>query len=375
MKKIIYISGTRADFGLMKSTLHLINKNSLFDLKIIVTGMHLMEEFGNTINEIEKENFNIEKINVVYQENNHQGMSIFLADFLKKLIENLKEEKPDLILILGDRAEALAGAIAGHYMMIPVIHLHGGELSSTVDDATRHAITKLAHIHLVATKNSAKRIIKMGEEKFRVNVVGAPGLDSILNINKMSKKEIFSKFNLDITKKTCLLIYHPVSLEADDSEKQMKIILESLKELEIQSVVIYPNADAGSKGIIRILDDYDNKDLFQIHKNINHELFVSLLSSVNFMIGNSSSGIIESASFKIPAINIGSRQDGRERTKNVINVNCDKLEIKAAIQNSLNLDLSELINPYGTGIAGKKIIKFLEKLETNKKVLQKKMSY
>jgi len=378
-RKILYISGTRADYGLMKSVLREIEQNPKLNLEIIVTGMHLMKEFGITLREIEKDGFKIHKINVIYEEDNKESMANFIGKFIQLLTKKIKKIKPDIILLLGDRGEMLAGAIVGAYLTIPVAHLHGGEITSTVDEFSRHAITKLAHIHFPATKKSAERIIKMGEEPWRVHVVGAPGLDTILNSKLLSRDEIGKKFPIKSKEPFILLIQHPVTTEIEEAGKQMEETMKAIKELKINTIVIYPNSDAGGRKIIKVIKKYSNEKFIHSYKSINHLDYLSLMKHAAVMVGNSSSGIIEAPSFKLPVVNIGIRQEGRERANNIIDVPYNKEKIKKAIKIALSKEfkvkLKKCKNPYGDGKTGKRVANILAKIKIDKKLLQKRLSY
>jgi len=379
MRKILYVSGTRADYGLMKSVLFNIKHHSELDLEIAVTGMHFMKQFGYSIREIEKDGFKIHKIKTIYEKDDKESMARFIGKFILQFTGIVKKSKPDIMLVLGDRAEMLAAAIVGAYFTIPVVHLHGGEVTSTVDEFARHAITKLAHIHLSATKKSAERIIKMGEEPWRVHMTGAPGLDSIINKKLFSKNDVFKKLGLNAYKKTILILQHPVTIESDEAQEQIKSTLEAVSQLKCQVVVIYPNADAGGRKMIKIIEKYRKKTNFRIFKNLNYELYLSLMKHADVIVGNSSSGIIEAPSFKLPVVNIGTRQEGRERAKNVIDVPHDKEKIKKAIKKAIGKpfknSLKNIKNPYGDGKAGARVAKILANIKINKKLLQKTLSY
>ena len=244
MRKILYISGTRADYGLMKQTLLAIKKNPNLRLKIIATGMHLMPEFGRTINEIKKDGFRVHKINAIFEKDTKESMANFIGKLIQLLTKKIKKIKPDIILVQGDRVEMLAGAIVGAYLGIPVAHSHGGDVSSTVDESVRHAITKLANIHFPATRKSGERIEKMGEDVWRIFVVGAPRLDSVFKEKLLSKKEVVEKYNLDLSRPVLLVLQHPVSLEVKEAGKQMKETMEAIKELSFQAIISYPGADS-----------------------------------------------------------------------------------------------------------------------------------
>lgn len=381
MRKILYISGTRADYGLIQSTLRNIDNYPELQLEIIATGMHLMEEFGTTVNEIKKDGFTYYAIEATYKKDDKSSMVEFIGVFLQKLSLKIKEINPDIILVLGDRGEMLAGAIAGVYFGIPVAHIHGGDISSTVDDFVRHAITKLAHIHFPATELSAERIIKMGEPEETVFVVGAPGLDSILHERLIESQKIADIYGLDLSKPIILVIQHPVSMEIEDTQDQIRQTLDAVTDLKFQTVVIYPNADAGGRRMIEIINMYEqNNSNIKTYKNIPRKEYLSLLKVASVLVGNSSSGIIEASSFKLPVVNIGTRQKGRERGENVIDANYEKEDIKSKILMCLyDINFKQKVkscnNPYGDGKAGDKITQILCDININERLLQKKLSY
>jgi len=379
-RKILYISGTRADYGLMKETLLSIRKNPELKIEIAATGMHLMPEFGRTINEIKKDGFKIHKIEATYERDNKESMAKFVGGAITLLVKEMKKIKPDIILILGDRGEMLSGAIAGAYLAIPVAHIHGGEVTSTVDEFSRHATTKLAHLHFVTTKNSAERIRKLGEDIWRVFIVGAPGLDDILNKKLFSKKEIAGKCNLNLKEPVLLVIQHPSGSEIKKAGRQMRETMEAIKELGFQTVVIYPNADAGGREMIKIIEEYRKYSFIKIFKSLPRKDYLGVMSIASVMVGNSSSGIIEAPSFHLPMINVGKREKGRERVKNVINVDYKKDEIKKAIQKAIyNKKFRERVkkckNPYGDGKTGPRIAKILARVKIDKKLLEKQITY
>ena len=244
-KNIVYISGTRADYGLMRSVLRALDQSPDFDLEVVATGMHLMPEFGNSVSEILADGFRHHKIPVIFENDTRESMSLFIGKFVTSLTEKIMKIQPDLILLLGDRGEMLAGAIVGTYLGIPIAHIHGGEITSTVDEPTRHAITKLAHIHLPATEKSAQRIIRMGEDPATVHVVGAPGLEAILKGEFTPIETLLKKYHLDSSIPFLLVIQHPVSDEIRKSAIQMKTTLDVISGYACQTLIIYPNADAG----------------------------------------------------------------------------------------------------------------------------------
>lgn len=381
MKKIAVITGTRAEYGILKPVLSEIDKHPDLDLSLVVIGMHLLKEFGYTIKEIEKDGFKIEaKIEGLYDEDSRIDMAKSIGKGIIKLSEALDKVKPDILLLLGDRGEMLAGAIAATYMNILIAHIHGGEVSGNVDEPVRHAITKLAHIHFSATKESVNRIIKMGEDPSNVFVVGAPGLDTILNENLIGPAELSKKYNLDLSKPILLVVQHPVTTEVEDAPDQIRETLEALSELKYQTILIYPNADAGGRKMIEMIKKYEKYPFIKTFKSIPHKEYLSLMKIASVMVGNSSSGIIEAPSFGLPVINIGSRQEGRERAENVIDVDYDKEQIKTAIKKALyDKTFKEKVknckNPYGDGKAGARIADILSKIKIDKKLLQKRLTY
>ena len=364
----------------MKSVLRGINKHLKLELEIVVTGMHLMEEFGMSINEIKKDGFKINEINATYENDSKESMTNFIGKFIQLLTKKVKEIKPDIILLLGDRGEMLAGAIIGAYLTIPVAHIHGGEITSTVDEFSRHAITKLAHIHFPATETSAERIIKMGEDPSSIFVVGAPGLDIILNEELIEPTDLAEKYDLDLSKPILMMVQHPVTTEVDDAPHQIREALEAILGLKYQSILIYPNADAGGRKMIEVIKEYEKYPFIKTFKSIPHKKYLSLMKIASVMIGNSSSGIIEAPSFSLPVVNIGSRQEGRQRAENVLDVGYDKEEIKVAIKTAIyDVNFKEKVknckNPYGDGKAGVRITDILSRIKIDKKLLQKKLTY
>ena len=379
-RKILYITGTRADYGLMQSVMRVIEEHPKLELELIVTGMHIMPEFGMTIEEVKKDGFKIHEIDTTYEKDNEESMANFVGEFIQLLTKKVNEIKPDLILLLGDRGEMLAGAIVGAYLTIPVAHLHGGEITSTVDEFSRHAITKLAHIHLPATEKSAERIIKMGEDSSNVFIVGAPGLDSILNENLIEPAELSEKYNLDSSKPIFMVVQHPVTTEVRDAHEHIRETLEAIVGLRHQTILIYPNADAGSRAMIEVIKEYEKYPFIKTFKSIPHKEYLSLMKIATVMVGNSSSGIIEAPSFGLPVVNIGSRQEGRERAENVIDVDYDKEQIETAIKKALDdgnfkEKVTKCKSPYGDGKAGIRIADILSRIKIDKKLLQKRLTY
>ncbi|ODS41271.1 MAG: UDP-N-acetyl-D-glucosamine 2-epimerase, UDP-hydrolysing [Candidatus Altiarchaeales archaeon WOR_SM1_79] len=381
-RKICVVTGTRAEYGILKPVMKAIKNSPTLELSVIVTGMHLAQQFGYTLREIEKDGFRINaKVDMLLDSNTGTAMSKSIGNGIISIAQALDIIKPDIILILGDRIEPLAAVIAGAYMNIPVAHIHGGDSANAgLDEYARHAITKLAQIHFPATKESANRIVKMGEDPSNVFVVGAPGLDSILNENLIEPTELSEKYKLELLKPIILVIQHPVTTEVEDAPNQIRETLEAIIELEHQTILIYPNADAGGRKMIEVIKEYERYPFIKTFKSIPHKEYLSLMNITRVMVGNSSGGIIEAPSFGLPVVNVGSRQEGRQRAENVIDVDYDKEQIKAAIKKALydesfKRKVKKCKNPYGDGKAAVRITDILSKIKIDKKLLQKRLTY
>lgn len=379
-RKIVYITGTRAEFGLVSDLLQKIQSHPDLELEIIATGIHSLKEFGDTITEVKKTGIPYHISRSTYEEDTRQSMARFTGRCIDELSTIITGINPDFLLVLGDRAEMLAGAVCGVYLGIPVAHIHGGEQSSTVDDIVRHAITKLSHVHFAATKKSAQRIIRMGEDPSRVYITGAPGLDRILKGPLPDPTWLSEKYGIDRTRPLFLVVQHPVSLEIQDSAIQMYQTLEAIRRTRERAIIIYPNADAGGRAMVAEIEKHRNEPNITIFTNIPHDEYLGLLKISSAIIGNSSSGIIEAGAFRIPAVNIGTRQQGRERAENVIDTGYDADSIHAAIQKVLNDTkfknrVAKCRSPYGNGTAGEKIVNVLANISVDPRLMQKRMTY
>lgn len=380
-RKICFITGTRADYGILSPILSAVKKSSSLELCLVVTAMHLMKDFGLTAREIKKDGYEAEKINISYQKDSGEQMAVSVGQAVLKFAKLFAKIKPDIIVVLGDRGEMLAGAITANFLNIPVAHIHGGEVSGHVDGILRHAITKLSHLHFAATDSALQRILKLGEEPWRVKVSGAPALDRIINEKLPSKDNIFKKYNLDAKAKTILVVQHPVSTEIGQAAEQIRATLQAAEKMNLQTVIIYPNADAGGRAMIKEVEKYRQNNKFKIFKSIPQKDYFCILKSSSVLVGNSSSGIIEAASFEIPVVDIGTRQSGRERGQNVCHVFYGKDEIYKAIKEAiarsakLSVVLKKVKNPYGQGMAAAIITDVLTNIPIDKRLLEKKITY
>ncbi|MES2943187.1 MAG: UDP-N-acetylglucosamine 2-epimerase [Pseudomonadota bacterium] len=374
VRKVIYLSGTRADFGLMKSTLELLAP--VCDLSIAVTGMHLEAAFGHTIDEIRGAGFRIcGELPVDVSTRTPGSMSASVGECLKTVTALLQKERPDILLLLGDRGEMLAGAIAALHLGIVSVHIHGGERSGTVDEPVRHAISKLASYHLVATEESRERLIRMGELPERIEVTGAPGLDGIEADAGLTAGECRAALNLPADKSFVLALFHPVVQQAGDAYLQTAGLLQALKRISLPVVWPEPNADAGSREVLRALDELGLPEGSHRARHLHRPLFCAAMKHCAVMVGNSSAGIIEASTFGTPVVNVGDRQRLRERNSNVQDVTADAAAIESAIRLALAHGKWPLRNTYGDGLAGPRIVQKLLTLSLDPAVLEKTNAY
>ncbi|MFC1478505.1 UDP-N-acetylglucosamine 2-epimerase [Candidatus Margulisiibacteriota bacterium] len=379
-RKIAVITGTRAEFGILTPVLKEINRSKKLQLQLLVTGMHLLKKFGYTVSEIEKSGFKIDaKIKISTNSDTELEMAKSVGKAVGKIAEVLNSDRPDLLLLLGDRGEMMAGAIAAGYMNIPVGHIHGGEVSGNVDESVRHAITKLSHLHFTATEQSRERVIKLGEAPERVIRTGAPSLDVILKEKLYSKKQLSEKLGFKLKENYLLMVQHPVTTEFRQAVTQVRETLSALAAVDYQIVIIYPNSDVGGRQMIKEILRHGKRDNVKVFENLEHKVYLSLLKHCSVLAGNSSSGIIEAPSFKVPVINIGQRQARRERSANIIDVAPEKELIKKALKKALSNKFKETAdntaNVWGNGTASRSIVRVLESYPVNNDLLKKQITY
>jgi len=382
-RKICVLTGSRSEYSILRPVLFSIKKHPSLQLSIIATGMHLSPQYGYTVSEIENDGFSIDaKVDMLIDSSKGIGMAKSVGIGIIGLSDALETILPDIIVIAGDRIEPLALVIAATYMNIPVAHIHGGDKSigGHADDNVRHAITKMAHIHFAASEESGKRIIKLGEDPTKVFIVGAPALDTILNESLSNKDVICEKYDLDPLKPILMVVQNPVTREAEFAADQMKETMEAIVSTQQQTIIIYPNSDMGGRKMIEVINNYKECPFIKIITNMPHVDYLSLMKVSSVMIGNSSSAIIEAPSFKLPVINIGSRQEGRQRADNVIDVPYNRTLIASAIKIAVSdenfLKKVKLCkSPYGNGTASKKIVNILSDIELDENLLKKKITY
>lgn len=365
MKKICVFTGTRADFGLLRPLIQEIKDHNEFKLQIIATAMHLSKDFGETYKEIVDSGFTIDKkVDCLLPGDTANAITKSMGKAITGFADALSELEPDFAIILGDRTEMLMAASACAVANVPVGHLHGGEVTEgAYDDAFRHAISKMSSLHFTATESYRKRVIQLGEHPDRVFNVGAIGIDSIKSLKLMDKSAFEASIDFKLGKQNVLITYHPVTLEENSAAQQMKEILSALDELEETHLIFtYANSDKAGSVINRMIEEYvsKNRDKSCAFTSLGQLRYLSALKHVDFVLGNSSSGILEVPSFDIPTINIGDRQKGRVMANSVFNCEANKHEILDAIRSAKEFTPSSEPNIYGNGNAAKNIIKILE---------------
>lgn len=381
MRKICVISGYRSDYTKLKSVILAIDNNNNLKLQLVVVGSHFFTEFGNTLEEIENDGFKIdEKVNTTIKGNTPDCMAMSIGFCITQVTGVLTRLKPDVVVLVGDRYEVLGCAVAAATNNIPIAHIQGGEVSGTIDESYRHAITKLSHIHFPSTQKSAERIIKMGENPKLVFNVGCPSIDYVSKINIEDRQIFLSQYNrLDSNEKYIVILQHPVTTECENADRQMEITLEAVHQAKVQAILLHPNSDSGHESINRVIRKYEKKYGTEVIKhsfyNVSQNKFYNFLAHSSCLIGNSSSGIREAFLYGVPAINIGTRQQGRERTKNVIDVPYDKEKILEAIleYQDKKFPIGE-ISIYGNGWAGNSISYHLNSVDL-KNIIQKRLFY
>lgn len=380
-RKILFITERRADYSRLKPIMKQVQKSRKLSLCLVVTGMHLLKNFGETKRVVERDGFKIDATIPMFKTNaadDGDAMVEAMGRVLQGLPAVLKKFKPDIVFCGFDLGAHLAAAMAAMHLNIHVAHIQGGEVSGTIDEVLRHACTKFAHLHFAATEQSRQRIIKLGENPKYVYNVGSPSLDTIKSITYPSRSIIFKKYGLDSAKKLIILLQHPVTTEVDEAVKQIKKTIDAVhrvnKKHNTQAIAIYSNNDAGGKRIVGQL----KKSGIIVYRHIVYEDFLRLMKHASVLVGNSSAGIHEAPSFSLPTVNIGTRQQFRERGQNVLDAPYKTTEIIQAITKSLfDEQYREMVkygvNPYDNGNTATKVVTILETIKLPP--IQKVISY
>lgn len=375
MKRLItVVTGSRAEFGLLKSLLTLIGNSHELELELLVSGSHLSEKHGSTIREIREMGFlNFHTIDLEIHLESEAEVGLAIGEVIKKFSLQFSTRKPSLVLVLGDRYEIFGVAIAAAAQGIPLGHIHGGEVTEgSRDDLYRHAITKLASVHFVANSEFRNRVVRLGESPDAVHIVGGLGLDAISKTRKIRKTEIENSLGIILSNNLALVTFHPDTVNPQDTDLQTRVLINAMAYFpDIQFIITGSNADYKGENVNNLLQQaslmYSN---FFFIPSLGQEKYLSLLSMAKFVLGNSSSGLLEAPSLKVATINVGSRQDGRPRADSVIDVECEESAIKAGIERSQSNEFQSLLatvnSPYGKPGASQKILKALQELEYEK---------
>lgn len=359
MKRILFLTGTRADFGKIKPLIEILERTKSFEVHVFVTGMHLQEKYGFTVLEVERCGFT----NVFRFENytDESTMDLTLSKTIEGLSKYVKSISPDLIVVHGDRVETLAGAITGSLNNILVAHIEGGELSGTVDELIRHSVSKLSHIHFVSNDLAAKRLIQMGELENSVFTIGSPDLDLMKSTNLPGIDEVKRYYQIPF-ENYAIALFHPVTTEVSKFDKYVENFIKAIKEdHNTNFVVIYPNNDLGSKKIIQEYERLQNNPKFRVIPSLRFEYFLSLLKYCDFIIGNSSAGIREAPFYGVPVINIGSRQENRSSNADIINTEYEIEDITAALNKIKSLEPKKVVrDEFGNGNSAEQFLVSLE---------------
>lgn len=347
IRKIVFLTGTRADFGKLKSLIKITQEHSSFDVQIFVTGMHMDDQYGSTVNEVYKSGF--QNIHTFRNYDKPEHMDRTLAKTITGFSSFISDQNPDLIVVHGDRVEALAGAIVGSLNNVLVAHIEGGEISGTVDELIRHSVSKLSHIHLVSNELAKKRLIQMGELASSVYIIGSPDLD-LMNPKTLPALDFVKDYYEIPFDNYAIAMYHPVTTEYNSIKEHIKSFVNALIQSEKKYILIYPNNDMGTQEILNEYQRLEGNDRFKIYPSLRFEYFLTLLKDADFVIGNSSAGIREAPYYQVPTVDIGTRQNNRSHAKSITNVSHDTNKIIEAIKHSENQGDSDIdFSEFGLG--------------------------
>lgn len=379
MRTIGVVTGARSDWGIYLPIVQRIQGEPGLALQVIATGMHLSPAYGDTAREIEADGFEIaDRVDMLLSANTPEAIAASIGLGTIGFAPVLSRLRPDLLLVLGDRFEMLPAALAALPLGLPLAHIHGGESTEgLIDESIRHSLTKLSHLHFASTELYARRIVQMGEEPWRVTVSGAPSLDKLRDIDRLPRDEVERRVGLSLAEPTVVVTYHPVTLEHGRVEERVDAFLEALAGLDVQIVFTYPNADTNAQAVLARVERFvAAQPAATLVTSLGSVAYFSLLRYVAAMAGNSSSGIIEAASFGLPVVNVGMRQQGRLRARNVVDTGDTAAEIADGLRRALDpgfrASLAGLVNPYGDGGAAERIVARLRDVELGPGLLVKK---
>jgi len=379
MRTVGVVTVSRSDYSIYLPILKRLQKDPDIRLHLMVTGMHLSPEFGSTVEQIEKDGFEIgERVEMLLSSDSPEGIAKSMGLGIIGFSNAYSRTQPDILLLMGDRFEMHAAAAAALPFNIPVAHIHGGELTEgAIDDSMRHAITKMSHLHFVSTETYGRRVVQMGEEPWRVIVSGAPSLDTLINFTPLCPTELNDRLGVNLSKPTLLVTFHPVTRAYQDTEWHASELLSALDSSGMNVIFTFPNADTAGRSIIRLIEEFTSShQTSKIAMNAGPSGYYSLMKHSAAMVGNSSSGIIEAASFGLPVVNIGDRQKGRITDLNVIDVGYHSHEVLAGIKKAVSQgfadSISGLVNSYGDGHAAESIVSTLKEIPLDDAMVMKR---
>lgn len=378
MRRVGVVTVARSDYGIYRPVLRALERREDVQVELFVGGMHLLERFGLTVSEIERDGFPIaERVDFLGAGDSPVDVAVAIGRGVAAFADAFERNRPDILIVLGDRFEMFAAGIAALPLALPLAHLHGGESTEgAIDESIRHSLTKLSHLHFAATEDYARRIVQMGEEPWRVHVSGAPALDALVDFEPLSDDELAAR-GVRLAGPTLLVTYHPATLAPQETKGELDALLRAVDDSGLDAVFTFPNADAGHRAIVSRLESLprDNGRVTVV-ESLGSQAYFTLMSRAAAMIGNSSSGIIEAASFKLPVVDVGIRQRGRMRPANVIPAEGRADAIRSAIDRALDArfrsSIAGLVNPYGDGHAGERIAEVVATAPLDRRLLVKR---
>jgi len=380
LRCIAIITGSRGEYGYIRPILHLIEKDPDLDYKLIITNMHLLPSFGLSVKEIEEDGFEIsDRIYMALDGYTPATMTKSLAGFLWSFVDVLSRLSPDILLLAGDRGEQLMAAIAAAHMNIPIAHIQAGEVSGHIDGQSRHAIARFSHIHFASNEDAAQRLLKSGEQEFRIHKTGAPQLDELVRGSYDPPQLIGKEIGIDLDSPMILMVQHPTSEEYDKGLEQIRETYNAILGFEYQTIIVFPNNDA-CNDTIRIWIEANKQPFIKVFRNLPRSKYLGLMNIASVLVGNSSSGLIEAPTFNLPVVNIGERQRGRAHGANVINVPAKREKIREAIKRALNPEFLQIVHesqhPYlGDGNVSERIVKVLKEISIDDNLIKKGLTY
>ena len=378
--KLLFLTGSRGEWGYIRPLLRLIEREPDVTYRLVVTNMHLLPAFGESVREIVDDGFQVShRVFMALDGYNHLTTLKSMSVLLNSLTDIVASERPDWIVLAGDRAEQLMGAVAGAYTYTPVAHIQAGELSGNIDGMTRHAIGKFAHLHLASNQDAADRLVRLGEESFRVHNVGAPQLDELAHGLYSTREDVECRTGLSLGEPFLLVVQHPVTEEFDEASVQIEATMQALRQFDLTKVVILPNNDAGSS-LVRAGIDRDRHGRFHAFANLPRADYLCLMRHAACMVGNSSSGLLEAPTFALPAVNLGRRQAGRIQGPNVLNAPFEVEAIVSTMRRAMSDEFrsflaKECANPYGDGQSSPRILRLLRDTAVDDRLLIKNLTY